>query len=460
MKSFNATSPCGIRWALACLLFAMVGSGGALRAEEFPIVEMGALRGCVGIAVDEESQKLYVASALSHGLAVLSVETGTFLGFVPLDPGAYPTGLAYNDGKIYVETSSATLVLRASDQTVLGQFSHTSFGGWPIGDISISRSGDKVCAVSGVSAKLHVIDSETDELTDRINVGSGNTEVSLSPDATRAYLMNPEAASVTVVDLEQGEVLATKSFLPSGASHSRFHSESVVDASGQVFVSWVTSDSMGRVSILSTEGDLLRTIALPAISMGLTLSRDERFLVTGAGIIVDISTEEVVVDLPLSAPADSRVVFADGGDLALISHFGRSHVTKIAGFRSDISVSASSSEAISLGIAAPVGERGKLYQLAASYSKDNGIPLSLGRQFPLDYDSLLTLSLSDRQAFEGFGGFLDHSASAEATVRFVGLPSRARGKTVYVAFATFDGSRRQRDDVRFLSEPFPITIAP
>jgi hypothetical protein len=102
---------------------------------------------------------------------------------------------------------------------------------------------------------------------------------------------------------------------------------------------------------------------------------------------------------------------------------------------------------------APV-EVGRAYRMGAAFSSTPGLPTPQGT-IPLSLDPLLLASRSASEVFEGFGGVLDGSGRAEASLN-VPPGDRLSGMRFYLAYVTLDSS----GGLRMISAAIPVFVQP
>lgn len=197
------------------------------------------------VRVSRDGRVIWAACARSQTVLELDAQTGTVLKRLPTSrDGAWFVEIARDESKLYtpnLEGKSVSVITRANGGVTVLPLDYQAYG------IDVTPDGRQI-VVSGRG--LAVIDTATDVITRNIattpaesgriritpdgrqvvvamekslevfDLASGRRErmvalaatpkvMALSADGRRAYLTNPEDHSATIVDIEEGRVVAT-----------------------------------------------------------------------------------------------------------------------------------------------------------------------------------------------------------------------------------------------------------
>ena len=287
-------------------LLCTIGTVAVLHVHTDPIVAsvpIGSLN-VPALFVDEHAKRAFVGTvddANHRHLNILSTETGTSMGTVPLSTSSAALTIDGRRGRVYVaQTTGATTCITGTCTTigatidVLDARTGRRLQSFPVGLTVLALAVDvqtEHLYVVSINAQLsrsaspiQVFDGLTGHLLYTIYVPTlPQSSIMLAIDAqTRRLLVSSMASSTTgmqgavdVVDLER-RVLLQHSVL---SSHARIAGSMLVDASrGRVFVPIGMSAYMGRadgIAVIDTwRGTLLRIIATGG-EMG-SIVEDER----------------------------------------------------------------------------------------------------------------------------------------------------------------------------------------
>lgn len=159
-----------------------------------------------GVAVSSDGSRIYVSRTGHEGadVAVIDAATGQIAASTMISqPGVNAETIRISpDGqRLYVATSDGVggdlVVIGTADLRVL----HGVAVGAPISDIALSGHGDTAFVTSCAGA-VDVIDTRTGRIRNTVEVGGYPTQITLSPDAARAYVVNGDQVAVlcTVTD--------------------------------------------------------------------------------------------------------------------------------------------------------------------------------------------------------------------------------------------------------------------
>lgn len=174
--------------------------------------------------------------------------------------------------------------------------------------LALSRDGLRLYLAMAATAtppgQLVTFDAITLQSLGSVAVGRAPAEVALSPDGTRAYVVNTGSNDVTVVALDAGQVVATVAV---GEGPTR----AVVTPDGSaVYVTNAAGDSVSRIA--TATNTVTATIAVGPKPTGIDLTPDVSSVVVvtagrapsgGASVtVIDTLTNAVTAAFPLVAP--------------------------------------------------------------------------------------------------------------------------------------------------------------
>jgi DNA-binding beta-propeller fold protein YncE len=178
------------------------------------------------------------------------------------------------------------------------------------------RSG--IVVAHSEASEVAVLDPVSFEERGRVPTGANPHEIAVSPDGRRAYVADADATTVTVVDIPNGELVATFQLGDGMGPH-----DLAVSSDGTVL--WVTcAEARVVLELDATSGQILRRYDVEADGAWmLAAAHDQRTLVTanlegGGATLFDRSTGERRV-LPLDSSMIGVAVTPDSREIWLTS---------------------------------------------------------------------------------------------------------------------------------------------
>jgi DNA-binding beta-propeller fold protein YncE len=468
-----------IRTRILLLVLAATLLTSGVASAQYTTTQIPAVPHTLWGAVADDNRTFYGVSG-NNAISVLDVgPTSDATGFNDVFAGAIllnaycvaPNGVAYVNGKLFIESYDNIVVVdhlpTASNPQQTPRFTTISqpFALGNSGGAVATTDGSRVYAISGTTDTLSIIDNTPpyDYSVTRIYVGRSNTDLSVSPDGTRAYLLNSLTAMVTIVDLMAGQVLTTASFA-GGRPFANLPADSAMKSDGTLYVSWVDPGYQGHVSVMDRDGNILRILDLPYSSTGIALSNDERLLLLGNGYLIDSGDGHLVYALPQQFGL-SGATFSPSGERGFILNDTHQSVMAITGFPPELTASPTTTTnggTITVEINQPHCP-GRLFQIALSSSIGNGGQDVAAGKFPLDDGPLFAYARNPngRDELSGFVGRIDASGRATATLRVSSEILRNLGdgnNTIYVAYGTFSGNTRGIGNVESISNVVPVLV--
>ena len=125
----------------------------------------------IGVAVNPEETKVYVANRGSSTVSVIDTATNTVTATIPVESGANGIAVSPDGKKVYVanEESNIISVIDTATNTVIAT---VEVGDHPFG-VSVTPDGTKIYAANYYSNTISVIDAATNTVTATVPVGNG-----------------------------------------------------------------------------------------------------------------------------------------------------------------------------------------------------------------------------------------------------------------------------------------------
>jgi YVTN family beta-propeller protein len=168
------------------------------------------------IAVDEDTNTVYVANEFSNSVSVISGENHTRIGEF-LHVGVTPAAIAVNEdtNTVYVahHSSNGTSVI-----SVISGKNYTKIGeDIPVRDevasIGIDTSLNTIYIANSLSASISVISGKNyTKIGEDIPVGAGPIDIAVNEDTDAIYIANSLSASISVIDGVDNNVVAGVTF--------------------------------------------------------------------------------------------------------------------------------------------------------------------------------------------------------------------------------------------------------
>jgi len=157
--------------------------------------------------VDDAERWLYVSNEDADQMSIVDVETGDVIRTVPV--GREPEGVRLTpDGAHVFVTSESDHGVTVVD-TATGQASSIAVG-WRPRDVLFNRDGSRAYVSAEHGGSVAVIDVAAQRVLETIMLPPGSLPMglALSPDERTLYVANGRAQTVSVIDLEQSDVVA------------------------------------------------------------------------------------------------------------------------------------------------------------------------------------------------------------------------------------------------------------
>ncbi|MCC4767366.1 PKD domain-containing protein [Methanosarcina sp. DH1] len=161
----------------------------------------------IGVAVNPEETKVYVANRGSSTVSVIDTATNTITATIPVESGANGIAVSPDGKKVYVTNldTGTVSVIDVATNTVTATI---NVGDTPFG-IAVSPDGTKAYVTNAYGYTVSVIDTATNTVTATVPVGQWPLGVAVSPDGKKVYVANEESNIISVIDTATNTVIAT-----------------------------------------------------------------------------------------------------------------------------------------------------------------------------------------------------------------------------------------------------------
>jgi DNA-binding beta-propeller fold protein YncE len=156
------------------------------------------------LEVTPDERKIYTPNLEGKSVSVIDRATGA-TKVIPLEGEVYGIDITPDGRQIWVSGPGVTVIDTARDE-VIARLKTTEPN---VGRIRLTPDGKRAVLGSNNSTKVSVFDVQTRRLTGEIETGARHKVITISGDSRRAFLTNPGANSVTVVDIVAGRQVAT-----------------------------------------------------------------------------------------------------------------------------------------------------------------------------------------------------------------------------------------------------------
>src|SRR5215216_2087361 len=199
----------------------------------------------VGIAVNPNMKKVYVANEYSNTVSVLDTETDKVKSTIKV--GIFPYGIDINplNNRVYV-TNRGSNTVSVIDGSINSKLADITVGKSPVG-IAVNPSANWIYVTNLNDGTVSVIDGITNEVIDTISVGKTPYGIEVNPLFNKIYVTDIIKNTVSVIDGKTNRISANISVgkRPTGLEID------LTNGSNKLYVANHDSDSVSVIDIIT-----------------------------------------------------------------------------------------------------------------------------------------------------------------------------------------------------------------
>ena len=160
----------------------------------------------VGIAVNPNTKKVYVANEYSNTVSVLDTETDKVKSSIKV--GVFPYGIDINplNNRVYV-TNRGSNTVSVIDGSINSKLADIAVGKSPVG-VVVNPSANWIYVTNLNDGTISVIDGITNEVIDTISVGKAPYGIEVNPLFNKIYVADIIKNTISVIDGETNKISA------------------------------------------------------------------------------------------------------------------------------------------------------------------------------------------------------------------------------------------------------------
>jgi YVTN family beta-propeller protein len=160
----------------------------------------------VGVAVNPNTKKVYVANEYSNTVSVLDTETDKVKSSIKV--GIFPYGIDINplNNRVYV-TNRGSNTVSVIDGSINSKLADITVGKSPVG-VVVNPSANWIYVTNLNDGTVSVIDGITNEVIDTISVGKAPYGIEVNPLFNKIYVADIIKNAVSVIDGETNKISA------------------------------------------------------------------------------------------------------------------------------------------------------------------------------------------------------------------------------------------------------------
>jgi YVTN family beta-propeller protein len=228
----------------------------------------------VGIAVNPNTKKVYVANEYSNTVSVIDTETDKVQNRINVD--VFPYGIDTNplNNRVYV-TNKGSNTVSVIDGSIDTKLLDISVGKSPVG-IAINPSANWIYVTNLEDGTLSIIDGISNEVIETLSVGKIPYGIAVNPLSNKVYVTDIDSNTVSVIDGETNNITAKISVgkRPTGLAID------ITEGNNRLYVANHDSDSISVIDTITNNvidnitsgGDSPVGIAINPISKKLYVS--------------------------------------------------------------------------------------------------------------------------------------------------------------------------------------------
>ena len=199
----------------------------------------------VGIAVNPNTKKIYVANEYSNTVSVLDTETDKVQDRINV--GVFPYGIDINplNNRVYV-TNRGSNTVSVIDGSINSKLDDITVGKSPV-DIAVNPSANWIYVTNLDDGTVSVIDGITNRVIDTISVGKTPYGIAVNPLFNKIYVADIIKNTVSVIDGQTNKISANISVgkRPTGLEID------LTNGSNKLYVANHDSDSVSVIDIIT-----------------------------------------------------------------------------------------------------------------------------------------------------------------------------------------------------------------
>ena len=201
----------------------------------------------VGIAVNPNTNKVYVANEYSNTVSVIDTETDKVQATINV--GSFPYGIDINplNNRIYV-TNRGSNTVSVIDGSIDTKLLDIAVGKSPVG-IAVNPTANWIYVTNFVDGTLSIIDDITNEINDTISVGKGPYGIAVNPLSNKIYITNVDSNTVSVIDGKTKNITAK---IPVGKKPAGLAID-LTEGNNRLYVTNLASDSVSVIDTLTNK---------------------------------------------------------------------------------------------------------------------------------------------------------------------------------------------------------------
>jgi YVTN family beta-propeller protein len=199
----------------------------------------------IGIAVNPNTNKVYVANEYSNTVSVIDTETDKVQATINV--GIFPYGIDINplNNRVYV-TNRGSNTVSVIDGSIDTKLLDISVGKSPVG-IAVNPSVNLVYVTNFNDGTLSIIDDISNEINDTISIGKRPYGIAVNPLSNKIYVTNVDSNTVSVIDGDTKNITAKISVekKPVGLAID------ILKGNNRLYVTNLASDSVSVIDTLT-----------------------------------------------------------------------------------------------------------------------------------------------------------------------------------------------------------------
>jgi YVTN family beta-propeller protein len=197
----------------------------------------------VGIAVNPNTNKLYVANQYSNTVSVIDTETDKVQATINV--GSFPYDIDINplNNRVYV-TNRGSDTVSVIDGSIDTKLRDIFVGKSPVG-VGVDPTDELIYVTNFADNTVSVIDSISNEIKKTLSVGNRPYDIAVNPLSNKVYVSNVKSNTVSVIDVDTRNTTAE---IPVGKEPVGLAID-ITEGNNRLYVTNLASDS---VSVIDT----------------------------------------------------------------------------------------------------------------------------------------------------------------------------------------------------------------